>query len=222
MIIGLASILVGINIAYGADEDFEVDHKDHMKFFKSKKDTASLDVNNDGLTDFYAKGYFNKTTDKVFHVDFKIQDCLTHGSTYSDARTKIGFTSIDFPFIWHTNDFKAWNSWFTSKKNPDLDKQIDLVTITNPIDIAIGNVPIHFPTRGDNVIQQSLNDKSSSFQHFNKIKQLDGQSGWEGSISFTAPVGNYYFWTVFPAGGDPNQDQGCDTTAGIQIPITVR
>lgn len=213
----LGLILLGVNLAYAENSDgTEIENHDHTKYFKTKKENATFDANNDGLNDFYVKGYFNNTSNKVFRLDYKIQDCLPHGSTFADAKMKVGFSNLVFPYTWYSNGFKAWNSWFQSAKNPDPDKQIELVIINN----GFGNSPARaFPSSGDNVIQKTLNANSGSFKHSSNIKELGGQSGWEGSILFTAQPGTYLFWTIYPAGG--SETDLCDQIAGIGITINV-
>ena len=212
LIFSLSVILLGSNIAFASD-DFEEHSKGHHKFGISKKETATLDTNSDGLTDFYAKGSFNGTSHHAFRVNYKIQDCLAHGSTFSDATMKLGFTNANYPsYTWYTVGFKAWNNWFQSAKNPDPSKQITLIS-----EGTTGTPGLPFPTSGNNVFQQSLNGNSGSFTHSNSVKELGGQSGWEGTILFTAPPGSYLIWTVFPAHGGP----GCDAYAGLGLTINV-
>ncbi|TRZ79536.1 MAG: hypothetical protein D4R90_03735 [Nitrosopumilales archaeon] len=216
LVLTLSLILLGVNVVYAENGDIkEFENHDHTKYFKAKKETATFDANYDGLNDFYAKGYFNNTDNKVFHIDYKIQDCLPHGSTFANAKMKVGFSNPDAPYAWYSNGFKAWNSWFKSVHNPDPDKQIELVVIND----GAGNFPsAGFPSSGDNIFQKSINMNTGSFTYYSKIKELGGQSGWEGSISFTAPLGSYLFWTIFPATG---YGESCDHIAGLGIPVNV-
>ena len=209
-IIGL--FLVGTISTSNADE-LIILGKGHTKIYVSNGTSDRFDFNNDGLTDYYVKAHYTGTTNQVYKVDIKMTDECVDGSTYADAKMKIGFTNLRPPYTWYTG-WNVWTSWFKSERSGDLNKQIDLVDVFNPP----LNVPVPFPITGDDVIQTRSNDKNGSFSHKTIIAELDNQPGWEDSVFFKAPSGNYLMWTILQADGS----EGCETLAGIGIPIFVQ
>ena len=177
-------------------------------------DSGWVDFNWDGLSDYYVKAHYTGKTNMVYKVDVKFIDQCVDGSTYDDAVLKIGFTNKAKYYserYWISDGIEAWTPWFKSNKGSDGNDTIDLVVLPN------GKLPIPFPSSGEDVIVKNQNDKNGSFSHRNNIKQLDGQSGWVGSIHFNAPPGEYYIWTIHPAEGF----DGCDVIAAVGIPIII-
>ncbi len=177
-------------------------------------DNHWVDFNWDGLSDYYVKAHNTGKENKVYKVDYKFIDQCVDGSTHDEAVLKIGFSKYHpsyNDYYWLSDGFEAWTNWFKSSK-ADANNKIDLV------DLPLGKLPIPFPTSGEDVIIKNENDKNGSFSHKNSIKQLDGQSGWEGSIYFHAPHGEYIFWTIHPAQGIA----GCDIIAAVGIPIIIK
>lgn len=210
----LATLSIAILPNSYGDGDLTIPGKGHSKIYVSNSSAPDLDFDGDGLADFYVKAHFTGNSEKMYQIDYEITDACVHGSTLGQAEMKVGITNMTSPYTWYSQGFHVWNPWFKSGQNPDPDKQIEVVIITNQ-----GlNLPSTFPVSGDNVIQKGADDKSGSFEHDSSIKELDGQAGWEGSIFFTAPTGSYLFWSIFPAQGT----QGCDRISGIGIPIIVK
>ncbi|MGI0088631.1 MAG: hypothetical protein ACREBI_11845 [Nitrosotalea sp.] len=212
--IALATLsIVILPNSYG-DGDLTILGNGHSKIYVSNTTAPDLDFDKDGLADFYVKAHFTGNSEKLYQVDYKIEDACVHGSTLGQAKMKVGITNMSVPYTWYSQGFHVWNPWFKSGQNLDPDKQIEVVIITNQ-----GlNLPSPFPVSGDNIIQKSAHDEFGSFEHEPRIKELGGQAGWEGSVFFTAPTGSYLFWSIFPAQGT----QGCDTISGIGIPIIVK
>jgi hypothetical protein len=195
-------------------DDFLVLGNGHAKIYVSNQTSGNFDFTNDELTDYYVKAHFTGNANQLYKVDIKIEDSCVDGDTYEDAKMKIGFSDVGFPIIWHTDGFEAWTPWFKSGRSTDLNKQIDLVVVSNPPQF---NVPVPFPSSGDDVIQKNPKDKVGSFVHKASIEELDGQAGWEGSIHFNAPSGTYLMWSILPGDGT----EGCETQIGVTIPITI-
>jgi len=180
-------------------------------------DSASLDYSNDGITDYYVQLEYTGDTMKPTIIGYKIQDeCVdlgpkdpsnVGGDTYDDAAMKIGVSTIS-KSEWLIDDMVVWNDWF-KKKNNDDNKTVDLVYS------PVRKLPHFEELGGDNVIQGGK--KKFSFEHSASISQLGGQSGWDGSLYFNAPSGDYLLWTVHPAGGIDE----CDRLAALGIPITI-
>ncbi len=150
----------------------------------------------------------------VYKVDVKFIDQCVDGSTHDDAVLKLGFTNKARPYserYWISDGIEDWTPWFKSNKLSDGNNTLDFVVLSQ------GELPIPFPSSGEDVIVKNQNDKNGSFSHRNNIKQLDGQSGWEGSIHFNAPPGEYYIWAIHPAQGFG----GCDSLAALGIPIII-
>lgn len=212
----LASIIglfVIVSSTQTSSADIIILGKGHAPIYVSDKDTGDFDFNNDGLIDYFVKAHFTGNSNQQYKVDYKIVDECVDGNTYKDAKMKLGFSSTDlFPEdrTWFTN-LDAWTPWFKSAKN-DPNKKIDLVSLPN------GNLPISFPTSGDDVITSNANDKKGSFIHQDNIVELDGQAGWEGTIFFSGPAGKYMMWTIHPADGT----EGCETLAAFGIPIIIK
>ncbi|CAE6488673.1 MAG: hypothetical protein QXE84_00450 [Candidatus Nitrosotenuis sp.] len=199
--------IVGVNVA---DADLVVLGKGKAPIYVSDKNTNHFDFNNDGLIDYYVKAHYTGNSKQTLKVDYKIQDECVDGNTYEAAKMKLGFTSRDFFFFdrtWFTN-LIAWNPWFKAASNDD-NKRIDLVSLPK------GALPIDFPESGDDVLVGT--GKKGSFTHTSTIKELDGQPGWEGTIFFSGPAGEYFMWTVHPADGT----EGCETLAAFGIPIII-
>jgi hypothetical protein len=201
-------------------DDLIVLGKGHAPIYVSNTDSGRFDFDNNGSTDYYVKAHYTGNSHQPLKIDYEIQDeCVDlgpkdasniGGDTFDDAAMKIGFSKLSNPFVnWLVDDINVWNPWFKSKNNDD-NKLIDLAFVS----------PTSTPyfdddTRGDDVIVGS--GKQGSFQHFSSIKELDGQSGWEGSVFLNAPPGDYLLWTIHP--GDGYGD--CDTLTGLGIPIFI-
>jgi hypothetical protein len=189
-----------------------------MKYSKEKKKATTiretLDLDSDGIVDVDITIKKPKNPKNPVKVNYKISDSCVHGSTYDTAAFKLGFSDQAFvpERTWFTEGFKVWNKWFLSKKSSDPNHQIDLIVL------PVGKVPVPFPASGDNVIQKNPDDKKGSFKHKPMIKILDRQAGWAGTVFFTGPPGDYFFWTIFPAEG---LDAPCDTVAAFGIDLTL-
>ncbi len=191
--------------------DITVLGKGHAPIYVSDKNTDDFDFNNDSLIDYYVRAHYTGNSNQVYKVDYKVIDECVDGNTYDTAKLKLGFSTTDlfyFDRTWFTN-FDVWTPWFKSGSNDD-NKRIDLVSLSH------GELPIPFPASGDDAIQNK-DKKNGSFTHNNGIEELDGQAGWEGSVFFRGPPGEYYLWTIHPAGGI----DGCDRFAAIGIPIII-
>ncbi|MEM3064904.1 MAG: hypothetical protein QW177_05975 [Candidatus Nitrosotenuis sp.] len=211
----LLTIVFGIILTIGSTNlaiaDLIVLGNGHAPIYVSDKDAADFDFNSDGLIDYYVRAHYTGNSNQVYKVDYKMVDECVDGSTYEDAVLKLGFSTNDFWYFdrtWFTN-FDAWTPWFKAGSN-DSNKKIDLVSLSH------GALPIPFPSSGDDVIQNN-GKKNGSFTHKDSIPELDGQSGWEGSIFFRGPAGEYFMWTIHPASGT----SGCDTLAAFGIPIFI-
>jgi len=127
---------------------------------------------------------------------------------------KLGFTTSVLDFrerVWLSKGIDAWTPWFKSGKSMDDNKRIDLVVLD------VGKLPTPFPAIGEDIIVKNQKDKQGSFTHKSNIKELDGQSGWVGSIHFKAPQGDYLMWSIFTHNGS----DGCQRLAGFAIPIII-
>jgi len=200
-------------MVFGTSEVLASNIKGNSPILIVNSDTDWVDFNWDGLADYYVKAHYTGKANMVYKIDYKFIDECVDGSTHDEAVLKIGFTNIApyYDRYWISDDIEAWTPWFKSKKAADENNKIDLAVF------PYGKTPTPFPTSGDDVIVKNQNDKNGSFSHRNNIKQLDGQSGWVGSIHFNAPPGEYYMWAIHPAGGT----EGCDILAGLGIPIII-
>jgi hypothetical protein len=191
--------------------DLTVLGKGHAPIYVTDKSIGDFDLNNDNLIDYHARVHYTGNSNQVYKVDYKLIDECVDGSTYSDATMKLGFSTTDIFFFdrtWFTN-FDVWTPWF---KSNDPDKRIDLISLPH------GALPLNpFPASGDDVIQNG-DKKNGSFTHKQSIPELDGQAGWEGSVFFRGNAGEYYIWTIHPAGGI----DGCDRFAAIGLPIIIK
>lgn len=191
--------------------DLTVLGKGHAPIYVTDKSADDFDFNNDNLIDYHVRAHYTGNSNQVYKVDYKIIDECVDGSTYSDAKMKLGFSTTDIFFFdrdWFTN-FDVWTPWF---KSNDSNKRIDLISLPH------GALPLNpFPASGDDVIQ-SGDKKNGSFTHEQSIPELDGQAGWEGSVFFRGNTGEYYIWTIHPAGGI----DGCDRFAAIGLPIIIK
>lgn len=185
----------------------------HAPIYVSDKDRNVFDFNNDVLIDYYVKAHFTGNSNQIYKVDYKIVDECVDGSTHQAAKMKLGFSSQDFFFFdreWFTN-FDVWTPWFMASQN-DANKRIDLISLSH------GTLPTSFPSSGEDIITKNQDDKKGSFTHKDSISELDGQAGWEGSIFFHGPPGEYFLWTIHPADGI----SGCDTLSAFGIPIIIK
>jgi hypothetical protein len=207
----LISVIVTMGSAELSKADITILGKGHAPIYVSDKNTDDFDLNNDNLIDYYVRAHYTGNSNQVYKVDYKIIDECVDGNTYDAAQLKLGFSTTDLFFFdrtWFTN-LEVWTQWFKSGSNDD-NKRIDLVSLSH------GQLPIPFPSSGDDIIQNK-DKKKGSFIHKDSIKELDGQAGWEGAVFFRGPPGQYYMWTIQPAGGI----DGCDRFAAIGIPIII-
>jgi len=198
-------------------DDLIVIGNGHAPMYLSNTDSGRFDFDHDGTTDYFVKAHYTGNSHQPLKIDYKLQDeCVdlgpkdasdVGGDTFDDAALKVGLTTKSRQ--WLVDDVIVWNPWFKSGNN-DSNQEIDLV-ILPPVSFS----PFDDDTHGDDAIQGSK--KHGSFQHFSSIKELDGQSGWSGSVFLNAPQGEYIFWTIHPGGGYG----GCDGLTGLGIPITI-
>jgi hypothetical protein len=207
MIFGI-SFVVTVDLAYG--NDLIIIGKGHAPIYISNSTSDRFDFSNDGKADYYVKAHYTGNKNQMYKVDYKIQDECVDGNTFEYANMKLGFT--DQNRVWINDGIEAWTPWFKSAKSFDSNRKIDLVYLPP------GSAPTPYPSinNGDDVIQG--NSKLGSFTHNESIQELDGQSGWVGSIFFNAPTGNYSMYTILPATGI----SGCDRLAAFGIPIFVK
>lgn len=210
LLIVIFSVLSGVTANFVNGDDLIVIGKGHAPIYVSNSDTDRFDFSNDGQTDYYVKAHYTGNKNQMYKVDYKIQDECVDGNTFESAKMKLGFT--DQNNVWINDEIEAWTPWFKSAKSLDNNRKIDLIYLPP------GAIPIPYTSiiTGDDVIQG--NSKIGSFTHKDSIKELDGQSGWEGSIFFNAPIGNYTMQTIHPATGI----DGCDRLAALGIPIIVK
>lgn len=195
----------------------------HAPIYMSDSDHGRFDLNHDGNADYFVKAHYTGNSHQKLKIDYKLQDkCVALdskdfpdvvGDTYDNAALKIAFSTIPVTDRdWTIYDVIITNSWFNSKKNND-NKQIDLATFPNEF------IPSDFPLpgNGDDAIQGD--GKKGSFKHFDSISELNGQSGWKGTIFVNAPEGDYALWTIHPSSG---LFGGCDQLSGFGIPIIIR
>lgn len=197
--------------------DYEiVDKKGKKMKMKMKiKDTLELDRNFDGKIDYFYTIKYDEKKSFNYELKIKVADGCVGGSTYDDARMKIGFTNqftSQQNLEWFTEDFDVWTDKKSAKKQKH-NKTIELVDLPNKVNLKL------FPSSGDDIISAAEKIKKSAFKHDNKIKKLDKQSGWKGSIFFNIPDGQYTVWTAQPAfDTDPNGDI-CGGLSGIGISL---
>lgn len=187
--------------------------KGQAPIYVSDKDLIHFDINNDGLIDYYVKAHFIGKSNQQYKVDYKIVDECVDGGTYETAKLKIAFSNTTiFPAkrVWFTH-FDVWNPWFRAADN-DENKRIDVALFPN------GTNPDPFPLSGDDVITKNPSQKKGSFTHVANITELDNQPGWDGSVFFRGPPGEYFMWTVHPGDGG----LGCDILTGFAIPIIIK
>lgn len=195
----------------------------HAPIYMSNSDSGRFDLNHDGNADYFVKAHYTGNSHQKLKIDYKLQDkCVALdskdfpdviGDTFEDAALKIGFSTIPTTDRdWTIDEVMITNSWFNSKKN-DINKQIDLATFPD------GFIPSDLPVlgNGDDAIQGD--GLKGSFKHSDSISELNGQSGWEGSIFVNAPEGDYALWTLHPSSG---RFGGCDQLSGFGIPISIR
>ena len=209
-----ASFAIAFVMIFGVSDALASNGKGNSPILILNSDTNWVDFNWDGLSDYYVKAHYIGKTNMVYKVDFKFIDQCVDGSTHDDAVLKLGFTNkalSNNDRYWTSDGIEAWTPWFKSNKGSDSNNTIDLVVLPN------GELPIPFPSSGEDVIVKNQNEKNGSFSHRKNITQLDGQSGWVGSIYFNAPVGEYYLWAIHPAQGI----SGCDIIAAVGIPIII-
>lgn len=210
-----ASFAIAFVIIFGESDALASNGKGNSPILILNSDTDWVDFNWDGLSDYYVKAHYTGKQNKVYKVDYKFIDQCVDGSTHEDAVLKLGFSKYHpryDDYYWLSDGFEAWTPWFKSNKGTDENKKIDL------INLPLGKLPIPFPNSGDDVIVKNQKDNNGSFSHKNKIKELDGQSGWVGSIFFHAPPGEHIMWTIHPAQGIA----GCDIIAAVGIPIIIK
>ena len=178
-------------------------------------DSGSADFSNDGIPDYFVQLQYTGKDKKPVILDYKIQnECVdlgpkdpkdVGGDTYDDAAMKIGISTVNNE--WLVDDVKVWNTWF--KKN-DENKKVDLIYHPSyPL-------PRYDQLNGESVIQTS--STSASFEQNSMIPQIGDQSGWEGSLFFNAPSGDYIFWTIHPAGGIDECDRLSALGVHVEIP----
>jgi len=209
MIMGFAISLI-VTVDYANSDDLIILGKGHSPIYVSNSDSGRFDFSNDNLTDYYVKAHYTGNENQMYKVDYKIQDECVDGDTFEEATMKLGFTKTD---VWINDGIEAWTPWFKSAKSHDDNGLINLVHLppsTRPIPYPSGS-------NGDDVIQGITNKKQGSFTHKESITELDNQSGWDGTIFFTVPVGKYFLWTIHPATGV----DGCDRLAAFRIPIII-
>lgn len=220
-LIGIAFLSLFFTTA--SSDDLIVLGNGHAPIYLSDSDSGRFDLDHDGNADYFVKAHYTGNSHQKLKIDYKLQDkCVALdskdfpdviGDTYDNAALKIGFSTI--PAInrdWTIEEVTISNSWFNSKKNDD-NKQIDLTTFPD------GFIPSNLspPGNGDDAIQGD--GKKGSFKHFNSIPELNGQSGWKGTIFVNAPEGNYALWTLHPSSGEFG---GCDQLSGFGIPVIIR
>jgi len=208
------SFAIAFVIIFGVPDALASNEKGNSPILILDSDTGWVDFNWDGLSDYYVKAHYTGKTNKVYKIDVKFIDECVDGSTHDDAVLKLGFTNKAFYYYdrhWISDGIEAWTTWFKSNKGSDRNNTIDLVVLPH------GTSVTPFPSSGEDVIVKNQNEKNGSFSHRKNITQLDGQSGWAGSIYFKAPPGEYYIWTIHPAEGYG----GCDGLAAVGIPIII-
>ncbi len=210
LIIGL---FVNLGFTQMSSADIIILGNGHAPIYVSDKDTGDFDLNNDGLIDYYVRAHFIGNSKQQYKVDYKMIDECVDGNTYDVAKLKIAFSNTAISHldrVWYTN-FEVWNPWFKAADN-DANKVIDIASIPDHSD------PVVFPTSGDDIITKTTDQKKGSFTHNENVPELDGQSGWEGSVFFKGPTGKYRMWTIHPGDGF----SGCDTLTGFAIPIIIK
>ncbi|MGQ0376287.1 MAG: hypothetical protein ACT4OW_02125 [Nitrososphaerota archaeon] len=188
---------------------------EHSRVFITDSDGGATDFNFDGKADLFVRAHNIGNEKQLYKIDYTLQDSCVQGTTYDSARMKIGFTNLDYDYtkrFWLSQGIEAWNPWFKSKSSIDENKIIDLAT-----NFPWG-LPLPFSTsNGDDVIVKNPDQIKGSFMHQDKVSELDGQSGWSGSVFFRAHTGEYLVWAILPSGGNI----GCSGLAGIGIPVII-
>jgi len=205
----------------GDDPDYEIMDKKgkKMKMKMKTKDTIELDGNLDGKIDYFYTIKYDGKKSPNYELQIKAADGCVGGSTFDDARMKIGFSNrftSQQNLEWVLEGFDVWTDKKSAKKQL-LDETISLIDLPNKVNLKF------FPSSGDDVIFAAEKIKKSVFKHENKVKKLDKQSGWKGSIFFDIPEGEYVVWTAQPAfDTDPYGDIcGGFAGLGIHLPLLI-
>jgi len=179
-----------------------------------ENDVGVIDMNNDGVNDYFVEIKLTGKSNKPIKLNYEIQnECVDlgpkdpsdiGGDTFEDATMLIGVSALDR--VWLIDDMKVWNEWF---KQNDENKIVDLIFWDSRF------LPRFHFLSGDSVIQGD--GENNSFTQFASLTQIGGQSGWSGSLFFNAPPGDYIFWTIHPAGGI----DGCDLLAGAGVHVII-
>ncbi|MCV0392436.1 MAG: hypothetical protein K5790_03960 [Nitrosopumilus sp.] len=183
----------------------------HAKKMKTVNE-GSVDLNYDKIDDVYIKIVDSGKKDKPIKMDIKIRDACVNGDIPEDAAMKMAFMG---PGMYVVNErltdegFHVTNEWF--KENDD-DKQIDRFTEI----VTFFSLP---PT-GDDMIQGTISD--GSFDHNDSgIKEIEGQTGWEGSIEIKGYPGQYEMVLFFPLTSPTNEGDDCNIISAISIPFEI-
>ncbi|MCV0401655.1 MAG: hypothetical protein K5777_06735 [Nitrosopumilus sp.] len=218
----LGFVLTPLLFSTGNADDLVVLGNGHAPFYVSNNDEGRFDFSNDLKADYYVKAHYIGNTNQQLKIDYILQDeCVDLGAkdasdiggdTYQDAALKFALSNISSTpaRTWLDENISISNPWFKSKKHDD-NQMIDLALFPN----GTGARPFPLDGNGDDAIQGL--GKQGSFKHFDSLEELDGQSGWKGSVFLNAPPGDYLLWTVHPAGGIDE----CDRLSGFAIPIFI-
>ena len=217
----LASLIVFPTAFADKDDEYEVMDKKGKKMTKKmkSKETVEIDGNNDNLTDYFYKIKYNSKKSPNYELEINIADRCIGGSSYDDARMKIGFSNQftnQQNLTWFTDGFDVWTDKKSAKKL-NQSQTIDLVDLPDKVNLRL------FPTTGDDIITADEKIKKSDFKFSQKNKNLDKQSGWKGKVFFNVPEGEYIVWTAQPAFDvDPlGNICGGFTGIGIRLPLSV-
>lgn len=177
-------------------------------------DEESGDLSGDDIDDIYLKIKNPEKSNKAIKLDLKIKDSCVNGVIHDEAIMKMAFMG---PGVYITNErltdegFDVTNNWF--KKN-DENKQIDRFTEI----ITFFSLP---PT-GDDLIQKNPEDNKGSFDYNEKgIKEIGGQTGWEGTIEIRGNTGDYELLLFFPVTSPSSEGDDCNTYSAISVPFTI-
>jgi hypothetical protein len=209
----MVSTILAIGTMQASSADLVIRGNEHAPIYISDTDSGRFDFNNDGLDDYYVKAHYTGNQKQTYKIDYKIQDGCVSGSSYDSATMKFGFTQKEIDFskrVWMTENIEVWNPWFRSALSTDLNHKIDLIAL------PVGAIPIPYPSSGDNVVVGSSKNNQGSFIHKDSIMELDGQAGWEGSIFFNAPSGEYFLHTIHPS------QSSCGGLVSLGIPIIIK
>ena len=186
-----------------------------MKMKMKTKNTIELDRNWDGKVDYSYTLKYNAKKSPNYELQINAADGCVGGSTYDDARMKIGFTNqftSQQNLEWFTEDFDVWTDKKSAKKQKQ-DNTIGLIDLPDNVNLKF------FPSSGYDLISAAEKVKKPVFKHDNKIKKLDTQSGWKGSVFFNIPDGNYIVWTAQPAFDTDPLGDICGGLSGIGISL---